>query len=550
MSTANLWNLVEKDPYNHYFWTELVTVAEKSKSFEGIVRVYSGFLDRFPLLHVYWNKWALIVYQNNTNNSLRESVEIFEKAVAPGVLEDSVEMWQCYCEFITKYSFDLTDDEVRSTLERAISIVGNDYQSDSIWSIYIHWEDEHQRYDNVSALYARVLSRPIRNLDVFFQNFTEHSQSHSIERAASAQEKSLIDDQLNQEADNDVTLKADDLDRRMQELIYEKRREVYYETLQLLSQRHFFEVKIRRTYFHFTRPNPSQIANWYEYLNYEESQGDIKRIKHLYERCLIPCNMCPDIWIKYANFLINSQEAQPNEAFQLLERANKGIVSREPEFQRLYGLFIEATQGEEQASVIYSKLQDVPSATAKIAVASFYLRCGTSHNNIEEMCKKAVDLLSAYLNETNDPRELTIVTAALAQLAPLTEGHVENLSQKCLQFPLALSLCVKYFVDNERFDLAKRIFEDFLTSPNSKMSLEDKIHVFPVYIDFLRKNGQLPDIRVAERQFLATQRDLRLQKIEERREQCKDTSNLSEVMDRWILYLQETEKLRQGSANA
>lgn len=580
-----LWDLVERHPYNHYFWTELVHVAEDSKSFEGIVRVYSGFLEKFPLLYVYWNKWALLVHQNGTGNSVRDSLEIFEKSVRPGVLEDSVEMWQYYCEFATKYcGLELSEEQIREILERAISHVGSDYQSDTIWSIYISWENDHQRIDNVSQLYMRVLEQPVRNLDTFFLNFTEHAKVHSIEKAATSIEKSQIDDQLNQEADNDVTLKADDLDRRMQTLIYERRKKTYYETAQFIQNRQFFETKIRRTYFHFTRPNPVQIANWYEYIEFEINSGNIDRAQHLYERCLIPCQMCPDVWIMYATFLYSNDKKE--EAESLLEdRGLKGLIGRDPEFIRLYGMFEESHENEEKARKIFNdylyagfqKESDLfwKSGAARIAVASYYLRQGVLHSDVqEEWRKKAIDVLSQFLKDFDEylpdstsksnsnknenlelQREYTVVAAALSQVLSLSapsqdNSFVQNLSQKCLKVPLALAVCVKTMIESQRIDLAKQIYDDFLVSPRAQMSLKDRCEVFPSYIDFLRRYTSIKEIRQAERQYLLLQRELRSELIDERREECKDTSNLSEIMDRWILYLQEAEHLQRGFQEA
>lgn len=582
----NLWTLVKKDPYNHYFWTELVRVAEESKSFEGIVRVYTGILEKFPLLHVYWNKWALLVHQNGTSNSVKDSLEIFERSVQPGVLENSVEMWQYYCEFATKYcALELNEDQVREILERAISHVGDDYQSDTIWSIYISWENERQRYDNVSQLYMRVLSKPVRNLDTFFSNFTEHAKNHSIEKAATSAEKSVIDDQLNQEADNDVTLKADDLERRMQTLIYEKRQQTYYQTAEFLQNRQFFEIKIRRTYFHFTRPNPIQIANWYEYIDFETKMGNIDRVQHLYERCLIPCQMCPDVWIMYANFLFSNGKAEDAEAL-LEERGLKGLIGRDPEFLRLYGMYEESHNQTEKARYIFEEClhagflsNDGPfwsNGSAHIALASYYLRQGTLHPDVQqEWSSKAIQILSDYLkifgdvlpdqskatrrtnssnskNENLDAqREYTIVAAALSHLIafenPASDGsYISELRKKCLKVPLALALCVRTLIEAQQIDLAKQIYEDFLASPNAQMSLQDRCEMYPIYIEFLRRYSNITEIRKAERQYLNVQKERRLEIIEERREACKDTSNLSEIMDRWILYLQESDNMKRG----
>ena len=139
---TNLWNLIDKDPYNPHFWTELVQVAENSKNYEAIVKAYSGFLERFPLMHIYRNKLALIVRQSNREGCAKEAMTIFEESVSHEVLEASVDMWQFYCDFAMKHGMDFSDDDVRNIFNRALNVIGSDYDSDEIWSMFIRFEEE------------------------------------------------------------------------------------------------------------------------------------------------------------------------------------------------------------------------------------------------------------------------------------------------------------------------------------------------------------------------------------------------------------------------
>jgi hypothetical protein len=244
MSGTNLKFLVAREPHNPHLWTELVQNAEQSQDYAAIVDTYRGFLECFPLLHIYWNKWALFVQQNGKDSPIRESLSIFERSVAPATLQASVEMWHSYCDFLVHHDVEIPADEIRATFQRALDIVGSDYPSDTIWSLYIQWEQEKSKWDNVSALFCRVLDRPIRNLASFWKSFAEHANHHSIESAATPQEKSEIDAKLNMEAEDDVTLTADVLVKRMQQMIFAYRRRSYGETLSMLGQKELFEKKI------------------------------------------------------------------------------------------------------------------------------------------------------------------------------------------------------------------------------------------------------------------------------------------------------------------
>ena len=152
--------------------------------------------------------------------------------------------------------------------------------------------------------------------------------------------------------------------------------------------------------------------------------------------------MCPDIWIKYAQFLSSNNLHEHVES--LLNRAKTGLISSDPEFQRLYGLFLEANERDEEASIVFAKLLSTPSAIAKTAVAAYYLRIGVKNSNLEIMKSKAIDVLSRALDTTSDPVEYTVIAAALAQIEPISK-RIDDLVQKCTKVqpgpPLYLSVC-------------------------------------------------------------------------------------------------------------
>lgn len=66
--------------------------------------------------------------------------------------------------------------------------------------------------------------------------------------------------------------------------------------------------QIKRPYFHVKPLERSQIRNWKEYLEFEISHGNYKRIVVLFERCLIACALYEEFWTKVINnllFIIN-----------------------------------------------------------------------------------------------------------------------------------------------------------------------------------------------------------------------------------------------------
>lgn len=540
MAETNLWALVKKDPYNPHFWTELVQVAESTKNFDGIVRAYRGFLERFPLMHIYWNKYALVVQQHNATNSVRDALDIFDHAVAPGVLSASVEMWEFYCDFVTKYNFDITEDDIRAVFERALASVGRDYSSDCVWSMYIRWEEEKGNYDRVSALFARVLNAPIRSLNSFWNSFAEHAINHSIEKAASPKEKEEIDVKINEIADNDVSLTVEELNNKTQQMIYDMKHQCFLNTMEKLSTTVFYEYKIRRSYFHFQKPGELQIANWYEYINYVMcTETDPKRVKHLFERCLIPCNFCPEMWIKYASYVasIDMMEVQ-----EILKRADASPLGRDPEYQRLKGLFLESLGQYDMSNAVFKTLEDNGTAAAAISYSSFLIREGNRNGNIEEMKIKAINHLLKVMT-ISKPKEYTAILGYIVSLGKQID--TEKLLSQCHSNPLAIGIHIRSCIEFKNIEKAKEIFKTELLQ-NNQLSFEDKLTLIPIYKDFLKKNnGTIQEIREAERKFVEVQKLYRIELLNKRREECKNVNCLNEVIDRWILYLQEFDALSQ-----
>lgn len=544
MDQTNLWTLVDKDPYNPHFWTELVHAAESSRSYDAIVKAYSGFLEKFPLMHFYWNKWALIVRQSNKEDSTREAISIFDRAVAPGVLEASVDMWQFYIDFAMKNGMDVSDEEMRTIFSRAITAVGGDYDSDGIWSSYIHWEEEKGRFDNVSMLFCQVLSQPVRNIQTFWDSFVEHRSKHSIERAVTPEERVEIEAQIAHEADNDVGLTVDQLNARMQDIIFEYRSRSYAASCELISQRLMFETMINRTYFHFKPPSPQQIANWSQYLSFLEAGENIGHTIHLFERCLIPMNLCPHIWARYATFL--EKQERIDDAHNVLERARNSPIWRDPEMHRIYGMFEEKIQNFAAADAIFEEMKSMKSANAQIAITEHFLREGQRTGTLEEMTERSCVLLRDFLSVTTNPVEYTTAATFLYKLSG--EIDMATLAERCTEVPMALSLCVGALSRQGEHQAVLDMYNTFLVAPTSRMSPENKVKLFPSFVKHQRcvsddpaKNREIVQLQ------LAAERQLRQQKLAQRREMAKKVYNSSDTMNMWIDFIEKMEVLKPES---
>lgn len=92
--------------------------------------------------------------------------------------------------------------------------------------------------------------------------------------------------------------------------------EILKQTSQQVNDKWAFESQISRPYFHVVDLEESEKKAWDEYLDYQESQGDDKQTKVLYERCLVPCALYKGFWMRYIRWLSAVFPDQVDKAFE------------------------------------------------------------------------------------------------------------------------------------------------------------------------------------------------------------------------------------------
>ena len=107
------------------------------------------------------------------------------------------------------------------------------------------------------------------------------------------------------------------------------RRSLYETAETQRSRREVFEALVKRPYFHVKPLDGMQLANWNDYLSYEEEHGDENSIVRLYERCLIPCAYYPNFWMRYARCMERLQG--PQVARDIIHRATRIHLKRNHE---------------------------------------------------------------------------------------------------------------------------------------------------------------------------------------------------------------------------
>jgi len=123
--------------------------------------------------------------------------------------------------------------------------------------------------------------------------------SRPLKDLLSAEDYSKHEEQLLKDGNSDGQehneMSKDQLEREMLQLLWSSSALVHAKTAEETNKRWPYEADIKRPYFHVKPIDPAQLLNWRRYLDFEETEGDVERIRLLYERCLVSC-VCRRVW--------------------------------------------------------------------------------------------------------------------------------------------------------------------------------------------------------------------------------------------------------------
>ncbi|CAH8525480.1 unnamed protein product [Dicrocoelium dendriticum] len=344
VSFTKLWKKANSSPTEFTVWTALLDLVEK---------------HHFPYCYGYWKKWA-DMEKHKGNKEL--SLEVYRSGVKAIPL--SIDLWTSYLDAAVEFYHGQDDYEtkMRGLYEEAVQVAGLEFRSDALWEHYISWETGHNRLVNVVDIYTRLLQIPTQ---LYFQNWDsfnkliednrpedilslcEFARFHAQVSLAAA--KSLSFEQRSDDLGDDLeppivgvtkpAVEITDATRNsIRELLIASREQIYQTTYTQIMKRWYFEEKIRRPYFHVKPLEEVQLTNWAEYLSFEENEAAVicsavmedakaskpeiteeeldailssselvrlakRRVIILYERCLIPCALYENFWIRYARYL-------------------------------------------------------------------------------------------------------------------------------------------------------------------------------------------------------------------------------------------------------
>lgn len=278
---------------------------------------------------------------------------MFEQGLAAIPL--SVDLWVHYLDYIT-HTFSEPDQEdfVRKQFDRAVEACGLELRSDKMWDAYINWENSNKQLQRVTVVYDRLLATPVAKYMQHWTRFQDHVKKHSSAEVIPAEEflahrrslrTSVTEGATSETADPDAevdeappgveddgdapgdttisapTVANEEENKSIQQLIISAREKVHQSTSDEVKQRWSFEDAIKRPYFHVKPLERSQLQAWRDYLEFEIKQGNERRMRTLFERCLIAAALYEEFWMRYLHYLETLSTVTPDEMRSVYERA-------------------------------------------------------------------------------------------------------------------------------------------------------------------------------------------------------------------------------------
>ncbi|BHF80406.1 PRP39 pre-mRNA processing factor 39 [Sparganum proliferum] len=387
-SVDKLWRKVRANLGDFNAWISLLDAVEKHNDIEASRKAFDAFLDHFPYCYGYWKKYADL--ERHAGNKER-CLEIYAKGVEAIPL--SIDLWTAYLDATMEIVHGQEDYEtrMRDLYELALEKAGLEFRSDALWEHYISWESGHNRLQRVLAIYDRILKTPtqlyFQNWDSFKKLIEENKPEEVLSSAefvgllarvapvaATALRISMKAAQENWDSDGaehpttappkkSAIEQVTEPDRTaVRQFIIDSREKVYQATYLQIMKRWYFEEKIRRPYFHVKPLEEMQINNWAEYLSFEENEASTvisdfkaanpdadplldedvrlarKRVRILYERCLVACALYENFWIRYAKYLEFTEMDIP-AAREVWRRACTVHLRRKPTIHWYWAMF-------------------------------------------------------------------------------------------------------------------------------------------------------------------------------------------------------------------
>ncbi|GJJ76014.1 pre-mRNA-processing factor 39 [Entomortierella parvispora] len=301
------WATVKSTPTDFDSWEELLRMIDGQDGGYGpeapasnvvtMRTVYDAFLGQFPLCFGYWKKYSDLEFMSS---GAQGAVEIFERGVKS--ISSSVDLWVHYCSFIMEHKRD-DHGAIEQILERGAATVGMDFMPHVFWDKYLEYYEQKGDHVRLFTVMGRIITIPMHQYARFYQQYTHLLGSRPLKDLLSTEDYSKHEEQLKErsaDGQEHPQMSKEQLEQEMRQLLLNSSALIYAKTAEETNKRWPFEAEIKRPYFHVKPIDPAQLLNWRRYLDFEETEGNVERIRLLYERCLVSCALYEEFWLRYA----------------------------------------------------------------------------------------------------------------------------------------------------------------------------------------------------------------------------------------------------------
>jgi pre-mRNA-processing factor 39 len=377
--------------------------------------------------------------------------------------------------------------------ERGAEFVGSDFHAHTFWTKYIEFEERNSDTPRLITLLERLQHFPqwayvryyerYRTLLATHHPLEEVTKPETLEKAKAqvAAENQGLPEKSDVEIDRAIRLKLD--------IIYYERHQANSAEV---AKRWAFEEHIKRPYFHVTDIDEPELVNWRKYLDFEENEGDFKRIVDLHERCLMVCALHEEFWLRYARWMF-AQGKDENARIIYLRASCLFVPIAHPTIRLHWARFEEKLGAVPIARDIHlAILEDLPeNIETMISLAGLERR----HEGVDA----AVQCLQNFINQRGMPvaAKLTVEQARLLwQCGKAVDQARALFTDRVKQFPGSKDFWAGYLKfetsqvddnDEESYSLVKTAYD--LMREKGGFSPSDLKELSKVYLQYLLNRG-------------------------------------------------------------
>ena len=347
---------VEEDAADFGAWSKLLAVVEETSVAhpERVASTFEAFLAKFPLCFGYWCKYAELKQKLGEAGAVDASdggaAEVYARALEAVPL--SVELWKAYTAHVKATTAGQASDQLRAAYVRATEMVGHDSAAAGLWDAFMEFEADRGDPESVCTVFRNMLRVDTSGrTDELWKRLKMLCKSYRCNEICSDAERLELLERYNV-AKKTGTSAAEDIEasssgrvagmkelqeqRQMEQLLTEAEK-AKNDLINSRLQRQHYEAGVRRWYFHVKPLDDAQLNNWRDYLTLEADRppagGDaaahVAKVRGLFERCLVPCALYSEFWIRYVSWARTHCGA--TDALAVATRAATVFLPRRPD---------------------------------------------------------------------------------------------------------------------------------------------------------------------------------------------------------------------------